>query len=335
MSKILVAGGVHADGDQGDARARFAAALGRQIILGGHTLLGGCRTSLDAYVANAAAEAAKIKNLDSKRLIKSWLSKNTPKPVHPHGALMRSEVQDWAQIPRGLVFPEPIQEADAVIIIGGWEGTHYAASWSRLAGKPLLPVASFGGAASDIYRDELAMFERRYGTRIPLEEYHILNRILADDSDPAMDAHAAEVLKLAERTILSSDVFIVMPFEEKGHLKDAYKTFQRVCERKKFTALRVDHHLDTNARIVPAIFSKIRHSAFVIAELSGARPNVYYELGFARALGKAVIHTAYKGTELPFDVFDVPTHYWDSQSELEEKLEAAIDQLTGSLGQYS
>ncbi len=335
MSKILVAGGVHADGDDADARTRFAAALGRQIILGGHTLLGGCRTSLDAHVAKAAAEVAKAKGWDSRKLIKSWLSKNTQKPVHPYGALMRSEVQDWAQIPRGLVFPEPIQEADAVIIVGGWEGTHYAASWSRLAGKPLIPVASFGGAAADIYRDELAMFERRYGARIPPEEYHLLNRILADESDAAMEAHAAEVLGLAERTILSSDVFVVMPFEDKGHLRDAYKTFQRVCERKKFTAMRVDNHLDGNARIVPAIFAKIRHSAFVIAELSGARPNVFYELGFARALGKAVIHTAYKGTELPFDVFDVPTHFWDSQSELEEKLDAAIDQLAGSLGQYT
>jgi hypothetical protein len=71
MSKILVAGGVPAEGDQGDVRLRFATALGRQIILGGHTLLGGCRTSLDAYVANSAAEAAKIKGWDSKKLIKS------------------------------------------------------------------------------------------------------------------------------------------------------------------------------------------------------------------------------------------------------------------------
>jgi hypothetical protein len=202
MSKILVAGGVRdrGDEDQGDVRARFATALGRQIILGGHTLLGGCRTSLDAYVANSAAEAAKIKGWDSKKLIKSWLAKSTPKPVHSQGALMRSEVQDWAQIPRGLVFPEPIQEADVVIIVGGWAGTHYAASWCRLAGKPLLPVASFGGAAADIYRDELAMFERRYGTRLPPEDYQLLNRILADESDAASSSRR-------ERPDRPSDIF--------------------------------------------------------------------------------------------------------------------------------
>src|SRR5579862_5988686 len=122
MSKILVAGGVHAESENGDIRSRFAAALGRQIIQGGHILLGGCRTSLDSEVAKAAAEAAKIKGSDPSKCIKSWLSQNTAKPAHPYGALMRSVVKDWAQIPRGLIFPEPIQEADAVIIVGGWDG---------------------------------------------------------------------------------------------------------------------------------------------------------------------------------------------------------------------
>ena len=196
-------------------------------------------------------------------------------------------------------------------------------------------MATFGGAAADIFRDEVALFERRYSATISLEDYHLLNRILSDESDAAIETHATEVLKLAERTILSSDVFIVMPFEDKGHLRDAYNTYRRVCKEKNFTALKVDHHLDGHARIVPAIFAKIKHSAFVIAELSGARPNVFYELGYARALGKAIIQTAYKGTELPFDVFDVPTHFWESQDELERKLDLAIDQLTSSLGQYS
>jgi hypothetical protein len=34
--------------------------------------------------------------------------------------------------------------------------------------------------------------------RIPLEDYHLLNRILVDESDAVMEAYAAEVLKLAE-----------------------------------------------------------------------------------------------------------------------------------------
>jgi hypothetical protein len=334
MSKILVAGGIGPEGDDANVRARFSAALGRNIILRGHTLLGGCRSSLDSHVAAAAAEGAAQKRVESRRLVRSWVTRDA-KPIHSHGELVRSQINDWSQIPRGLVFPEPIQEADAVIIVGGREGTHYAASWARLAGKPLLPVATFGGAAVEIYKDELAIFDRRYAATIPLDEYQLLNRILPHESDAAVEAHAIEVLKLAERAILSSEVFVVMPFEDRGHLRDAYNTFRRVCKEKNFTAMKVDHHLDGHERIAPAIFSKIKQSAFVIAELSGARPNVYYELGYARALGKAVIQTAYQGTKLPFDVFDVPTHFWDSQDVLERKLGLAIEQLTSSFGQYS
>jgi hypothetical protein len=40
-----------------------------------------------------------------------------------------------------------------------------------------------------------------------------------------------------------------------------------------------------------------------------------------QALGKGVITTAYKGTQLPFDIFDVPTLYWNSQRALREELD--------------
>jgi hypothetical protein len=76
----------------------------------------------------------------------------------------------------------------------------------------------------------------------------------------------------------------------------------------------------------------IRRSAFIIADVSEPRPNVYYELGFAQALGKDVLTSAFKGTQLPFDVFDVPTLYWDCQDTLERKLQAEISQIAQKFG---
>jgi nucleoside 2-deoxyribosyltransferase len=47
----------------------------------------------------------------------------------------------------------------------------------------------------------------------------------------------------------------------------------------------------------------LQESIAVIADLSEARPNVLYELGFAHALNKAVIHICSSPLEeLPFDV---------------------------------
>lgn len=333
MAKLLVAGGLYEEDELGRARIQFAKALGRQIILRGHVLLGGCRTQLDTVVAQAASEAAGSKAMDPRKVVRSWVTRST-KPCHTFGELTRSQLIDWGQIPRGFVFPEPVVEADAILIVGGWDGTHYAASWGRLAGKPLLPVATFGGAAADIYKDELATFDRRNTGNVARDDFEVLNRILPDDSETASELYAIEILKLAERTILSSDVFVVMSFDDKPYLRDAYNTFRRVCSEKNFSAVKVDHHLDSHERIVPSIFSGIKRSAFVIAEVSGARPNVYYELGYARAMGKAVIQTAYEGTILPFDVFDVPTHFWESQETLERKLKVAIEQLVNLPGRY-
>jgi hypothetical protein len=333
MAKLLVAGGLNEEDDQLGSRKCFAEALGRQIIRRGHTLLGGCRTRLDAVVAKAANDAAVAKPADPRRVIRSWVTRST-KQVHSCGEILRSQLGDWALIPRGFAFPEPVQEADAVVIVGGWDGTHHAASWARIAGKPILPVATFGGAAADIYADELAIFDRRNATHVPRVDFETLNRILPDEGAASAEQYAIEVVQLAERTILSSDVFVVMSFDDKPYLNDAYGTFVRVCKEMNFSAVKVDNHLDGNDRIVPAIFSNIKRSAFVIAEVSGAKPNVFYELGYARALGKTVIQTAYEGTPLPFDVFDVPTLFWDSQTTLERKLKGAIQQLTNSPGHY-
>jgi hypothetical protein len=334
MARILVAGGLFIEepnGALGEGRRSFVAALGREIIGRGHILLGGCRTALDAEVANAAAAMAVQRKIDPRRVIRSWVTKSTT-PSHGAGEIVRSRVADWGHVPRGFAFPEPIQEADVVIIVGGWDGTHYAASWARLSNKPLVPVATFGLAAAEIFEDEVSSFERRYSTRLTLDEFQILNRLLPNFDPATVEPFAKDVVALAERLITPTDVFVIMSFAEKGHLKDAYNTMRRVCEASGFTAFKVDQHLDTRQRIVPSIMNAIRRSAFIIADVSEPRPNVYYELGFAQALGKDVLTSAFKGTQLPFDVFDVPTLYWDCQDTLERKLQAEISQIAQKFG---
>ena len=324
MARILVAGGLFNDDPDpkiGDARRFFAAAIGGEIVSRGHVLLGGCRTGLDAVVAESAAEAAKAKNLDPRRSIKSWVTTTTT-PTHGVGDIIRSRMGDWRNVPRGLIFPEPFQEADVVIIIGGWDGTHYAASWARLANKPIVPVAAFGLAATEIFGDELASFDRRYSNKIAIDEYQCLNRFLPNFDPGTIETFAKEVTALAERLVRPLEVFVIMSFSKTGDLKDAYNTFVRVCRKSGYKAFKVDEHLDAKQRIVPAIISAIRRSAFVIADVTDPRPNVYYEVGYANALGKDIVLTAKEGTTLPFDVFDVPTLYWDCQDTLEKRLDS-------------
>ena len=266
MARILVAGGLcEKDEDQqlSDARSQFASALGREIIARGHMLLGGCRTALDAKVAIAAHEVATEHRLDPKMVIKSWVTSGT-RPSHDKGEIVRSNVPNWSLVPRRYTYPEPIKQADVVIVVGGWDGTHYAASWARLASKPLIPVAAFGLAASEIYEDEIADFDRRYGTRISQDEYQSLNRLVENWSYEAVNDFAKDVLTLAERVIVSTEAFVIMSFAEKGDLKDAYNTFLRVCEDFDLHAFKVDDHIDVHRRIIPNIIDAIRRNLLTV-----------------------------------------------------------------------
>jgi hypothetical protein len=48
----------------------------------------------------------------------------------------------------------------------------------------------------------------------------------------------------------------------------------------------------------------IQKARFVVADLSNERPNVYFELGYSRGIGKRVVTIARTGTLIHFDVKD-------------------------------
>ena len=67
-------------------------------------------------------------------------------------------------------------------------------------------------------------------------------------------------------------------------------------------------------RITETILAMIRQARFVVADLTHERPNFYFELGYARGLGKTVITLLRAGTTAHFDVRDWPyLEYYDSR----------------------
>ncbi len=332
MASILVAGGYPDSISPEDPIRIFARALATQVIRQGHRLLGGCQTELDAEVASAAKKAAEAAGKSVADCVVSYVGKET-KPIHSIGSVRRSELLRWDLIGTRLTFPEPIAQADAIILIGGWEGTRRAANWARLAERPILPIATFGLGAAEIYQTELDQFKPRYGSRIKRSDYELLNSVFSDYRDETMSAFAERVVSLAERIISPRQVFVIMSFADDPALEDAYDTFKSACEAKQFKAFRVDEHIDPSSqRIVPEILEAIEQSAFVVADVSEPKPNVYYELGWAQALGKPVIVTAREGTSLPFDIHDVPTLYWKNQKTLRELLKSKIEKIAQKAG---
>ncbi|WP_179119200.1 nucleoside 2-deoxyribosyltransferase [Massilia sp. KIM] len=74
-----------------------------------------------------------------------------------------------------------------------------------------------------------------------------------------------------------------------------------ICRNKGVDAKRADDDYGPGM-IISDVVASIRESAVVIAEITPTNANVYYEVGYAHALGKPTILIAEKGTKLPFDI---------------------------------
>jgi hypothetical protein len=118
--------------------------------------------------------------------------------------------------------------------------------------------------------------------------------------------------------------FVVMSFnKDNKDLVDIYAAIKRTVYSFKFTCKRVDE-IEENRRITDTIISTIQNAGFIITDLTESRPNCYYELGYAHALGKQVIQTCDSKTPLHFDIASYPTIIYETKTELEERLKEKI-----------
>jgi nucleoside 2-deoxyribosyltransferase len=179
---------------------------------------------------------------------------------------------------------------------------------------------------NDPRRAEIERFCKALGEAIAIQGHTYLNGCQTWFDGlvaKAWEVRASKIVALAERLASSNTVCVVMSYSGRADLEDAYESFQAVCDGFKYKCERVDN-TNTVDRIVPRIHEKIEQAAFVIVDVSELRTNVFYELGFAQGLRKPIIITAKVGTELPFDVKDLPTIFWEGQKKLKEDLRAKI-----------
>ena len=303
----------------------FVAALGSEIVKRRHVLLNGCRGSLDKEIATAAQQWLEANGGDPKKSIIGYCNKSD-EPVHRSGTVRQSALSDWEMNHPQLRIPEQIEQADATIFVAGREGTFWAKNWAFHARKLILGVPRFGGAGETIYDDELARL--RVDSPATAEDYETLNQVSTDTSN-----YGKEVAALAERLVMPRSVFTIMSFGRE--FRDVYATYKEVCEQFGFEAERTDESVSLE-RIVARVEKGIRESAFVIADVSEWSPNVFYEVGFARGLGKDLIMTVRKekgkGKKLPFDVADIPAIEWQIQEDLREGLRKRLADLKGKYG---
>lgn len=95
-------------------------------------------------------------------------------------------------------------------------------------------------------------------------------------------------------------VFVLMPFETA--FDDIYKFgIKGAADDVGAYAERVDEQIFSEG-ILDRIFNQISKADVVVADMTGRNPNVFYEVGYAHALGKAVVLLTQKTDDIPFDL---------------------------------
>lgn len=118
--------------------------------------------------------------------------------------------------------------------------------------------------------------------------------------------------------------FIAMPITPGDpQVEDVLDAIKEAAKRCGIHAERVDEP-QSNDRITNRILESIRKAEYVIVDLTGSRPNVFYEAGYAQGLRKTPIYVAREGTKLEFDLKDYQVIFFRGMKELKDNLEKRL-----------
>jgi len=103
-----------------------------------------------------------------------------------------------------------------------------------------------------------------------------------------------------ESTAPKPFIFILMPFDKK--FLDIYVYgIKGAAEDAGAYAERIDMMI-FNEGILDRLFNQINKADVIVADMTGRNPNVFYEVGYAHALGKIVILLTQNAEDIPFDL---------------------------------
>jgi len=98
----------------------------------------------------------------------------------------------------------------------------------------------------------------------------------------------------------ATDLFVVMPFrEELGPIYEDH--IKSVASSLELSVKRADDLFTAHA-VTSDIWEEIWGARAIVADCTGRNPNVFYEIGLAHAVGKAVILITQDRGDVPFDI---------------------------------
>ncbi len=104
--------------------------------------------------------------------------------------------------------------------------------------------------------------------------------------------------RILDRVAQRKYCFVIMPFQPE--FDQIYSAIKGVLEASGNICMRADEVSQTTS-IMDIILDQIGRSSLIVADLTGNNANVFYELGYAHALGTRTILIVQKGSVVPFD----------------------------------
>lgn len=225
------------------------------------------------------------------------------------------------------------QHGDILIAVGGGEGVLFLANLYHAAGKPVIPL-NFGLGPATTGASRIFDFgmsgsnaQRLFQTEGAATPQSWLNRIEMYAGKTASDG-VRDVLGLLEDLVPPKAFVIRLLNSTHADYNDVQAFFDNVVQPVmegelgyKLTVVDGNQPYE-HVRIDDEIFKKLHHSSVVLADITGARPNCFIELGYALGRGLPTMLTAKAGTDHPFDIHSLSGHHWKTTGSAEERREA-------------
>jgi len=224
-----------------------------------------------------------------------------------------------------------VHSADVIVSIEGERGTRSVLDVALAIDRPILPLP-FGGGASreawDAEREDI----RKWFQIDRSDAKYFENLRLGELETRQIRELAAKVHEYLLRGF-TQGCFVIMQFHA-----DSDPVFEKAIVpallANGFHPWRTDRSV-ASGDVVTAIRDGIKHCYFVIADTTGDRPNVMYELGLAHATNKPVILLRRLDPDgslpaIPFDFQTQKIHeYSKDLDDLRRRLESAIAVMSG------
>jgi hypothetical protein len=212
------------------------------------------------------------------------------------------------------------RHGDILLTIGGSEGVLFLANLYHDAGKPVIPVnfkvGTLNTGTDHLFKYGLQGQNANRLFRVDQGSSHTwLNRIDINGRKLNTDC-VSDILDLMENLVRPKAFVVRLLDPSHPDFNDVQDYFdnivQPVIEGELGYRLTVIDGAQAYefARIDEEIFKKLHRSSIVIADITGARPNCFIELGYALGRGLPTLLSAKDGMAHPFDITTLSGHRW-------------------------